>query len=82
MVFDWDSHPVENVENPLTCESFAWKYSPADVQIFYERVSFLSFQRELAQRPHASPIYQWLVDVQNSRMWLTDEFALYRLSFW
>ena len=79
MVLNCDSHPVESVENSLTCESFAWKYSPAEeMRIFYERVSFLSFQREHAQRPHASPIYQWLADVQNSRMWFADEFALYR----
>ena len=74
MVLIWDSHPVESVETPLTCESFAWKYSPAEeMRISYERVSILSFQREHAQRPHASHIYQWLADVQNSRMWLADD---------
>ena len=27
----------------------------------------------------APPIYQWLADVQNSRMWLADDFVWYRL---
>ena len=58
MGLNWDSHPVDIVEKLLTCESFAWKHSPAEeMRIFYERASFLSFQREHAQRPHASPIY-------------------------
>ena len=52
MGLNWDSHPVEFVEKPLTCESFVWKHSPAEeMRIVYERASFLSFQREHAQRP-------------------------------
>ena len=51
MGLNWDSHPVEIVENPLLCESFAWKHSPSEeIRIFYEWASLLSLQREHAQR--------------------------------
>ena len=56
------------------------KHPPAEeIWIFHERVSFLSLQREHAQRPHAPPIYEWLADVQNSLTWLADDFLWYGL---
>ena len=83
MVLNWDSHLEDSVEKKTpTCESFARKHSPAEeMLIFHKWVSFLSFQRQHARRPNARPIHQWLADVQNSRTWLVDEFAWYRLSF-
>ena len=77
----WHSHLVAvPYRKNRTYESLAWKHFPAEeIRIFHERVSFLSFQREYAQRPHAPPIYRWFADVRNGQTRLADEFVWYGL---
>ena len=79
-VLNWDSHLVARVEKPLTCESFAWKHTPAE-NIEFSTNGYRFYRSSEGMRRGHTLVYQWLTDVQNCRTRLTDECVWYGLLF-
>ena len=73
-VLNWDNHLVARVEKPLTWESFAWKYTPAE-NIEFSTNEYRFYRSSEGMRRGHTLVYQWLTDVQNCRTRLTDEFV-------